>query len=340
VSLSDDVLRLAANGGELPAAAISFYESDPLAAAQRVLQDCVAGDHGSQSNLEDSCWELLASVSRTRVWAARIGTGGPSWLARAREVLNEPQRSVLRASLVRSGYTPSTSRGASGDISAARLPHTALDVGCAMELPANMEEQAEALRRATERAETAEAKLAEIEAQKGSLNCSAEVSKHNEQAITGNTEIDTANAQDEEFFQDEEAGPRRNGGIEELRKDAMMAHLLDSLEAGNDIGHYGRLVFTMVARHFLPAQEVLRQLRQDKDFSEEQAALMLRQVEARDYNPPKRERILEWQSQQEFPILPNTEDPDCGNVYRNLKFPPKIYEHIEQYQEEKLEARA
>lgn len=95
VSLSEDVLRLAANGGELPAAAISFCEGDPVAAAQRVLQDCLAGDHGSQSNLEDSCWELLASVSRTRVWAARIGTGGPSWLARAREILNDDRSPAL-----------------------------------------------------------------------------------------------------------------------------------------------------------------------------------------------------------------------------------------------------
>jgi len=37
--------------------------------------------------------------------------------------------------------------------------------------------------------------------------------------------------------------------VEELRKNDMMAHLLDALDAGNDIGHYGRLVFAMVARH-------------------------------------------------------------------------------------------
>jgi len=58
-------------------------------------------------------------------------------------------------------------------------------------------------------------------------------------------------------------------------------------------------------------------------------------VEGRDYNPPKRERILDWQRQQEFPILPHPEDPDCGNLYRNLKFPEEIYQHIEEYQEAK-----
>ncbi len=118
----------------------------------------------------------------------------------------------------------------------------------------------------------------------------------------------------------------------------MMAHLIDSLEAGKNVGHYGRLVFAMVARHFLSDDEVLSLLTKDPDFSPEQAQLMLRQVEGRDYSPPKRERILEWQSEQEFPILPHPEDPDCGNLYRNLKFPDRVYEHIGQYQEKKAEA--
>jgi hypothetical protein len=126
-------------------------------------------------------------------------------------------------------------------------------------------------------------------------------------------------------------------GIQELSKDSMMAHLIDSLNQGKDIGHYGRLVFTMVARHFLREDEVVAALTQDRDFTEGQAAAMMRQVESKDYNPPRRERIVEWQSQQEFPILPHPEDPDCGNVYRNLKFPDAIYKHIEHYQEQKVE---
>ncbi len=131
---------------------------------------------------------------------------------------------------------------------------------------------------------------------------------------------------------------RNPSGVEALRGDSMMAHLLDSLGAGKDIGHYGRLVFAMVARHFLPDEEVLAYLTKDADFSAEQARLMLRQVEGRDYNPPKRDRIREWQLQQDFPILPDPEDPDCGNVYRNLKFPEKVYEHIGHYQEQKLDS--
>jgi hypothetical protein len=39
--------------------------------------------------------------------------------------------------------------------------------------------------------------------------------------------------------------------LAELRKNAMMAHLIDALSRGEDIGHYGRLVFVMVARRKL-----------------------------------------------------------------------------------------
>jgi hypothetical protein len=122
---------------------------------------------------------------------------------------------------------------------------------------------------------------------------------------------------------------------EELRKNGMMAHLLDALDAGQDIGHYGRLVFAMVARHFMDEQELLAHLQQNPDFSEEDARALCHQVQGRDYNPPRRERILEWQEQQEFPICPNPDDPDACNVYKDLKFPDSVYEHITDYHDQK-----
>ena len=126
--------------------------------------------------------------------------------------------------------------------------------------------------------------------------------------------------------------------VEELRKSEMMAHLLDALDKGKDIGHYGRLVFAMVARHFLSEDELVGYLQKDRDFSEEEARALYRQVQGRDYNPPRRERILEWQAQQEFPICPNPDDPDACNVYRDLKFPDDIYEDISEYDEQQAEA--
>lgn len=123
--------------------------------------------------------------------------------------------------------------------------------------------------------------------------------------------------------------------VEELRKNEMMAHLLDALAAGKDIGHYGRLVFAMVARHFLSEEELIGHLQQDRDFSEAQARALYQQVQGKDYNPPKRERILEWQQQQEFPICPNPDDPDACNVYKDLQFPEHVYENISSYYEHK-----
>ena len=122
--------------------------------------------------------------------------------------------------------------------------------------------------------------------------------------------------------------------VEHLRKNAMMAHLLDALERGEDIGHYGRLVFAMVGHHFLGEDELCAWLQKNPGVSEDDARAMCRQVEGRDYNPPRRERIMQWQEQQKFPICP-TSDPDACNVYRDLKFPDRVYEHIQEYYEEK-----
>jgi len=121
--------------------------------------------------------------------------------------------------------------------------------------------------------------------------------------------------------------------VDELRDEPMMAHLIDSLEGGEDIGHYGRLAFTMIARHFMDEEEVIEYLTKDRDFDEEQARGLLAQVSARDYNPPKRERILDWMRRQEFPICPEPENASQCNVYRNLQFPQEVYEKISQFYE-------
>src|SRR4051794_34065121 len=113
---------------------------------------------------------------------------------------------------------------------------------------------------------------------------------------------------------------RAESGSENLRDSPMMAHLLDALEAGTDIGHYGRLTFAMIARHFLPEEELVRLLAGQPGHGEEEARSLVLQVQGRDYNPPKRERILEWQAQQEFPICPTPDDPGSCNVYRELRF--------------------
>lgn len=123
--------------------------------------------------------------------------------------------------------------------------------------------------------------------------------------------------------------------VEDLRRNDMMAHLLDALESKQDIGHYGRLVFAMVARHFMNEDELLAYLQKNPDFTAEEARALYHQVQGRDYNPPRRERILEWQKQQDFPICPNPDDPDACNVYKDLEFPESVYKNITDYHEQK-----
>ena len=111
----------------------------------------------------------------------------------------------------------------------------------------------------------------------------------------------------------------------------MMRHLIAALERGDDIGHYGRLVFAMVARHFVDEDELRRWLQKTPGIGETEARALCKQVESRDYNPPRRETILQWNDQQSFPICP---DPDACNVYRDLKFPEHVYAHIRDFYRE------
>ena len=237
-----------------------------------------------------------------------------------------------------------------------------------------MDEQSQALQNAVERAERAEAELAKLKT-KGSHTAGAKddgagTGGHGKAAAPAKVDHGRSGASDRPSGEvkgssstakpdptgkhlvepgsmdraKQPAAPSPEGhavgepesrGVEALREDPMMAHLLDSLERGEDIGHYGRLVFAMIARHFLNDDEMIAEMTKDRDFSEDEARQMLVQVEGRDYSPPRRERILEWQAEQEFAIIPNQHDPDCGNVYKSLRFPKETYSHIGHYQEEK-----
>ena len=57
-----------------------------------------------------------------------------------------------------------------------------------------------------------------------------------------------------------------NNRYEALRRSPMMAHLLDALDEGTDIGEYGQLVFTMIARYFLEEDELVALLSEAIDL--------------------------------------------------------------------------
>ena len=123
--------------------------------------------------------------------------------------------------------------------------------------------------------------------------------------------------------------------VDDLRKNNTMAHILDALDEGTDIGHYGRLTFAMIAQYFADEEEIVSRLQQDKDFGEAEARSLYQQVTSKDYSTPSRESLLEWQASQDFQIMPNPDAPDLGNVYQDLTFPERVYESISSYNEKK-----
>ncbi|MDP9382997.1 MAG: hypothetical protein M3Q29_23245 [Chloroflexota bacterium] len=125
--------------------------------------------------------------------------------------------------------------------------------------------------------------------------------------------------------------------VEDLRKSDVMSNLLDGLEQGKDIGHYGKFVFATVARHFLEPEQVVEYLAKAPDTDERDARGLLDQVQSRDYNAPRREKLVDYQSQQEFRFM-DPDNPDSGNLYRDLQFPDDVYEDISEYHEQRAES--
>ena len=121
--------------------------------------------------------------------------------------------------------------------------------------------------------------------------------------------------------------------VENLRQSPMMGHMLDALDNGEDIGHYGRLVFAMIGHHFVSEDELVKLRTKAHDTNEREIRAMVQQVREKGYSPLRREKILEYQSQQDFPICPNPDDPDACNPYQELQFPDEVYESIQEYRE-------
>ena len=125
--------------------------------------------------------------------------------------------------------------------------------------------------------------------------------------------------------------------MQDMQQNEMMSLLTAALDRGDDIGHYGRLVYAMVARHFLDEDQLVTQLAKNRNFDETQARALVKQVQARDYNPPRREKIMQFQREQAFPICPSN-DPDGCNVYKSLPFPQDVFDKINAYYEQKADA--
>jgi hypothetical protein len=102
------------------------------------------------------------------------------------------------------------------------------------------------------------------------------------------------------------AGEPNPSGTDELRKDPTMAQLLDSLEAEQDIGYYGRLVFSMVARHFLSQIQIDAYLNPEAPAAAPRPIAVVPRRPAAAASP---ERILKWRRKQAVPVLPQRKLP-------------------------------
>jgi DNA primase large subunit len=126
--------------------------------------------------------------------------------------------------------------------------------------------------------------------------------------------------------------------VEDLKQSQMMNHMLEALENGEDIGHYGRLTFAMVGVYFANDDELVQVMTKDEDADEREVRAMVQQVREKGYNPPNRDKILEWQQKQDFQICPNPDDPDACNVYSELDMPQVVLEDIQEYRAEEQAA--
>jgi hypothetical protein len=83
--------------------------------------------------------------------------------------------------------------------------------------------------------------------------------------------------------------------VEDLRQSTMRGYLLDALDKGGDIGHYGRLAFAMIGRHGVSNDEHVGLLTKDHDTDGQEMRALVQQVEEKGYSPPGREKILDRQ---------------------------------------------
>ncbi|MEL7240233.1 MAG: hypothetical protein AAGK78_15350, partial [Planctomycetota bacterium] len=79
--------------------------------------------------------------------------------------------------------------------------------------------------------------------------------------------------------------------LDRLRRNRMMKRLIDALDDGTDIGHYGRLTFAMVAVYIMDSGDVAELLSNDHDFPREEAEAMVKQVRSKGYSPPTPKKI-------------------------------------------------
>lgn len=132
----------------------------------------------------------------------------------------------------------------------------------------------------------------------------------------------------------DQAKSRSTNGREQLMNSPTIKRLIDAAASGADIGHYGQLTLAIVGRYFMSDDDLIALLSESAGTDETKAAGLIHQVKQAGYNPPRRETLAQWSAEQDFDLI-DPEDPDSGNLYRELTFPDQVYEDIRHYHEDK-----
>jgi AraC family transcriptional regulator len=85
VSLSQECLRIAADGTRLPGASTAFASGRAIETALRLVRQFLLPGPKSEEVLEALCWELLSDTAGEALWSP----ARPSWLHRARALLRD-----------------------------------------------------------------------------------------------------------------------------------------------------------------------------------------------------------------------------------------------------------
>lgn len=89
ISISDESLRLIVDAVTLPAAARAFLSGPSLTIASRIASGCMMSCSDTPSTMEGNCWELISVISGASLWPTEHRLSFPSWIGRARELLQD-----------------------------------------------------------------------------------------------------------------------------------------------------------------------------------------------------------------------------------------------------------
>ena len=128
--------------------------------------------------------------------------------------------------------------------------------------------------------------------------------------------------------------PRVAKSLDDLKRNPMMRRIIQTMESGQDVGHYGRFIFTVVASYFIGEKEITDLLKRQPEIEDSEEALgFYLQVASARYVMPTSARIRAWdksEEQKNFPLIIQG-DRNSGNLYREIPLPQQALVSVRSY---------